>query len=100
VVIHLRVNLEADHSIKQLFVETKRQICVIIRIQNGKHLLDVLERPATQKEEERFNVYKKQNAELRSRHNVLTSNPSTATIGSLATFEEFVLLLIMYPEIR
>ncbi|KAJ1660808.1 iqgap- protein [Dispira simplex] len=45
-----------DHEsvIKHLFVETKRYILYIIRVQSGKSLLDILEQPVTEHEERRF----------------------------------------------
>lgn len=39
---------------KQLFVETKRHVLLVLRIQNGKNLLDILEAPTTQREEQLF----------------------------------------------
>ena len=41
-------------ELRNLFVETKRYILTIIRCQTGKNLLDILERPVTTIEEEKY----------------------------------------------
>ncbi|ORX63453.1 ras GTPase-activating protein family [Basidiobolus meristosporus CBS 931.73] len=45
---------EEESEVKQLFVETKRLVLYIIRIQSGRTLLDILERPVTNRDEKRF----------------------------------------------
>jgi len=41
----------SEASMRNLFMETKRHILTIIRVQAGKNLLDILEKPASAKEE-------------------------------------------------
>jgi Ras GTPase-activating-like protein IQGAP2/3 len=43
-----------DSETNHLFFETKRYLLYIIRIQSGRSLLDILERPVTQWEEQQY----------------------------------------------
>ncbi|CAG8473702.1 13469_t:CDS:10 [Funneliformis caledonium] len=43
---------EPDSEIKHLFVETKRYILSIMKVQNGKNLLDILVKPVTLQDEQ------------------------------------------------
>ncbi|TPX34547.1 hypothetical protein SmJEL517_g02831 [Synchytrium microbalum] len=45
---------DEDASIKRLFMETKRHILAIVRIQSGKNLLELLEKPVTEVEEDLY----------------------------------------------
>lgn len=46
---------DPDIKLKHLITETKRLVFVVIKVQHGKNLLDILESHVTQKEEEYFN---------------------------------------------
>ncbi|RKP27978.1 hypothetical protein SYNPS1DRAFT_26408 [Syncephalis pseudoplumigaleata] len=50
-VMHLS---DGESDIKHLFFETKRYLLYIIRIQSGRTLLDILDRPVTQWEEQQY----------------------------------------------
>jgi Ras GTPase-activating-like protein IQGAP2/3 len=43
--------IDSDFSTRQLFIESKKLVFTIIRVQTGKNLIDVLEKPSTEKEE-------------------------------------------------
>lgn len=45
---------ESNAAIKKLFLETKRNVVTIIRIQDSNNLLEILESPVTEKDEIAF----------------------------------------------
>ncbi|RKP07724.1 hypothetical protein THASP1DRAFT_30466 [Thamnocephalis sphaerospora] len=45
---------DGDSEAKHMFFETKRYLLYIIRVQSGRTLLDILERPVTQWEEQQY----------------------------------------------
>ncbi|KAJ3131038.1 hypothetical protein HK100_006938 [Physocladia obscura] len=47
----------AKHNIKHLVSETKRLILILIKLQGGKTLLEILESPTSRKEEEDFQTH-------------------------------------------
>ncbi|KAJ3333331.1 hypothetical protein HDU76_009303 [Blyttiomyces sp. JEL0837] len=52
-----KIEDEAEVSLRHLMSDTKRLVIMIIRIQSGRNLLDILEAPITEKEEQLFNDY-------------------------------------------
>ncbi|KAJ1918752.1 iqgap- protein [Tieghemiomyces parasiticus] len=65
-----------DHEsvIKHLFVETKRYILYIIRVQSGRSLLDILEKSVTQRDELRFReIIKREEARKHQQPSMMAS---------------------------
>lgn len=63
---HEQADPEAD--VKQLFMETKRLILYIIRIQSGKNLLDILVRPITAEDDDKWLALLDEEVHNQSRH--------------------------------
>ncbi|KAI9140363.1 hypothetical protein BKA69DRAFT_1080627 [Paraphysoderma sedebokerense] len=84
----------ADVEAKRVFVETKRLILPIIRVLQGKNLLDILEKPVTEKDELAFAEYKlsepvakgvpSQNSLVYKSNMSLNTSTSTAVNGDIA----------------
>lgn len=51
---YILIKQEENSQAKKLFMETKRMILYMIRIQTGSTLVDIFERPVTQWEEEQY----------------------------------------------
>ena len=80
---------DASASIKRLFMETKRHILAIVRVQSGKNLLELLEKPATEVEEKAYGELLDANAaRLAEKQAIMTrdspglaSSPSREFVG-------------------
>ncbi|RUS30189.1 hypothetical protein BC938DRAFT_479738 [Jimgerdemannia flammicorona] len=53
------VSQEPDAMLKRLFMETKRLILIVVRVQEGKDLRDILTRPVTARDEETWEELKR-----------------------------------------
>ncbi|KAJ1975077.1 iqgap- protein, partial [Dimargaris verticillata] len=75
-----------DSVINHLFVETKRYILYIIRVQSGKSLLDILEKPVSEWEEKRFReIIKREEARKAEQDSVGPGMTSMASSASTVT---------------
>lgn len=76
--------IDSDFSTRQLFIESKKLVFTIIRVQTGKNLVDVLERPTTEKEERAYaqilDADRAYNARRRSRAFSMPSQNSSENI--------------------
>ncbi|KAL7746295.1 iqgap- protein [Sorochytrium milnesiophthora] len=54
---YLGSKVNEDVEMRKLFVETKRLLVQLIRVQNGQNLAEVLEKPVTEKDEELFQEF-------------------------------------------
>jgi len=88
----------SEAHLRNLFMETKRHILTMIRVQTGKNLLDILEKPASAKEEA---IYQSLKASEESRNAEMSSDvDSTAarSTGNLLAGMSFSQLKIQTLE--
>jgi Ras GTPase-activating-like protein IQGAP2/3 len=99
--VYLLTSLDPDAAVKALFMETKRYILYIIRIQTGANLTDIMCRPITPEDEDRWDnlVREELAAQRRDRsrsQNVRSSAASTYTNDMTTT----TLLDLDYPTLK
>ncbi|KAI7832446.1 hypothetical protein BC939DRAFT_435523 [Gamsiella multidivaricata] len=71
---------DPDMDLKHLFVETKRYILAIIRIQSGKNLMEILERRVTIHEEQAWEELKATELNRQQHHQRRINNASGSSI--------------------
>ncbi|KAG0317640.1 hypothetical protein BGZ99_006182 [Dissophora globulifera] len=72
---------DPDMDLKHLFVETKRYILAIIRIQSGKNLMEILERRVTIHEEQSWQELKATELSRQQHHQRRIENASESSLG-------------------
>jgi len=72
---------DPDMDLKHLFVETKRYILSIIRIQSGKNLMEILERRATIHEEQAWQELKASEMSRHQHHQRRIDNNSESSLN-------------------
>ncbi|KAF9110510.1 hypothetical protein BGX27_006237 [Mortierella sp. AM989] len=72
---------DPDMDLKHLFVETKRYILAIIRIQSGKNLMEILERRVTVHEEEAWEELKITELSRQQHHQRRIANASESSLS-------------------
>ncbi|KAI2335225.1 iqgap- protein [Ophidiomyces ophidiicola] len=81
---------DPDAEVKALLMETKRCILYIIRVQSGANLMDILVRPPTPEDEERWDTLVREEFSHTSRKRAAYSDANTLVdIGSMS-----------YPELK
>ena len=92
---------DPDAAVKALFMETKRYVLYIIRVQNGSNLTEIMVRPITPEDEDRWDALVREElaAQKRDRNrnqNVRSSAASTYTTDMTTTS----LLDLDYPTLK
>ncbi|KAL9094431.1 MAG: hypothetical protein Q9165_003281 [Trypethelium subeluteriae] len=91
---------DPDAAIKNLFMETKRCVLYIIRIQSGANLMEIMVRPISDEEEQRWEDLVR--SELlnpsNKRHNPYTSDPNNPLEPSTHTLIDITTLT--YAELK
>ncbi|KAI1311958.1 hypothetical protein EDD11_003214 [Mortierella claussenii] len=72
---------DPDMDLKHLFVETKRYILAIIRIQSGRNLMEILERRVTVHEEQAWEELKATEMNRQQHHQWRYENASESSLG-------------------
>lgn len=90
---------DPEAEVKALFMETKRYVLYIIRIQTGKSLLEIMVRPITPEDEDRWDALVREELASQNRgrsKNVRSSAASTYTADMAST----TLLDMDYPSLK
>jgi Ras GTPase-activating-like protein IQGAP2/3 len=77
--------LDAAEDSAALFVETKRYVLVIIKIQTGKTLLDILNSPASEKDEQLYLEYKQKENERQNTRDEKAGDTMKRSLPELST---------------
>ncbi|KAI9297054.1 Rho GTPase activation protein [Neoconidiobolus thromboides FSU 785] len=76
---------ESDCELKHLFVETKRLMTYVLRVQSGSSLLEVLQKPVSQNEETRFkDLLQKERKESNENDNNSSSSQKLIDVTSMS----------------
>ncbi|PGH05510.1 hypothetical protein AJ80_08331 [Polytolypa hystricis UAMH7299] len=79
---------DPEAEVKSLFMETKRCILYIIRVQSGANLLDIMVRPLTEEDEERWRTLVRDELSSSSRKRGAYSDSNTLIdIGAMSYYE-------------
>jgi len=85
----LKPKQDSEAHVRNLFMETKRHILTIIRVQTGKNLLDILEKPASAKEEATYQALRALEESIPSDTNTETASVAGRSTTNLATSMNF-----------
>ncbi|KAF2492315.1 ras GTPase activating protein-like protein [Lophium mytilinum] len=91
---------DPDSEVKALFMETKRYVLYIIRIQTGTNLMEIMVRPITPDDEDRWDALVREELIVHDTHRRASKVQSSAASTYTTDMQSTTLLDMDYPSLK